>query len=101
MSPTEKILGIGRYGCVRFARIKSSDMVVAEKHMKQNRGNHVQVEATLVIYHTRIIRWHQVDILLYGQDQPFIVVKGKKMMQNAEEILDHNFLYKIFAKLYL
>ena len=55
----------------------------------------------IVIYHTPIIRWHQVDILLYGQDQPFIVVKGKKMMQNAEEILDHNFLYKIFAKLYL
>ena len=42
-----KVLGIGRYGCVRLARIKSSAMVVAEKCVKQNSGDNLQVEATL------------------------------------------------------
>ena len=48
IAASEKNLGVGRYGCVRLAKIISSEMIVAEKVMKENSGDQVNVEATLL-----------------------------------------------------
>ena len=54
ITTSNNIVGAGRYGCVRLAKIAASNQLVAEKVLKENSSaNDIKVEVTLMFLMSR------------------------------------------------